>query len=359
MAKRKPKKRTQNYKKQVGQVPGTLIYTGTKEHTRLFIESFDYSNDFFTENELKTVEEIFGYKSTDSITWVNLNGLNQINEIEKLGKHYNLHPLVLEDIVSTNQRPKIDEYDDYIFLVLKMMYYDENEKIVSEQVSFILGKNYVLSLQEAEGDVFDALRERIRQGKGRVRGLGSDYLLYALIDSVVDHYYAIIETMGNKIEDLEDSLFEGLTKDEISTEIQSLKREVLKVRRAIFPLREIISRIEKSENKLISDKTLHYFADVYDHIIQVSDTIDIYREMIWGLMDMYMTTISNRMNEVMKVLTIIATIFIPLTFIAGIYGMNFDNIPELHYKYSYHILWIIMIVIFLGMLYYFKRKKWL
>lgn len=359
MAKRKPKKRTQNYKKQVGQIPGALVYNGTKESSELFIESFDYNTDFFTEKELKTVEEAFEYKTTDSITWINLNGLNQIDEIEKLGNHYNLHPLVLEDIVSTNQRPKIDEYDDYIFMVLKMMYYDEDEKIVSEQVSFILGENFVLSLQEAEGDVFEALRERIRQAKGRVRNLGSDYLLYALIDSVVDHYYAIIETMGNKIEDLEDNLFEGITKSEITTEIQSLKREVLKVRRAIFPLREIINRIEKSENKLINEKTLHYFGDVYDHVIQVSDTIDIYREMIWGLMDMYMTTISNRMNEVMKVLTIIATIFIPLTFIAGIYGMNFDNIPELHYKYSYQILWIVMIVIFLGMLYYFKRKKWL
>lgn len=358
MSKRKPKKRTQNYKKQLGQVPGTLVYTGNKT-SDLFIESFDYNSNHFKEQELQTVEEAFHFKTTDSVTWININGLNHITEIEKIGNHYNLHPLVLEDIVNTGQRPKIDEYEDYLFIVLKMMYYDSEEKIVSEQVSFVLGHNYVLSFQESEGDVFDSLRERIRQSKGRIRSLGSDYLLYALIDSVVDHYYAIIETMGNKIEDLEDSLFEGETKEEITTYIQSLKREILKIRRAIFPLREIINRIDKSENKLIDPKTLHYFGDVYDHIIQVSDTIDIYREMIWGLMDMYMTTISNRMNEVMKVLTIIATIFIPLTFIAGIYGMNFDNIPELHYKYSYHILWAVMIIIFLGMLYYFKRKKWL
>lgn len=359
MAKRKPKKRTQDYKKQVGQVPGAIIYAGKKDFNPLLMESFDYNANFCNEKQLKSVEEAFAYKATDSISWININGLNNVDEIEKIGNHYHLHPLVLEDIVSTNQRPKIDEYEDYIFIVLKMMYYDAEEKIVSEQVSFVLGSNYVLTFQEAEGDVFDALRERIRQGKGRVRGLGSDYLLYALIDSIVDHYYAIIETMGNKIEDLEDSLFEGLTKDEISTEIQLLKREVLKVRRAIFPLREIISRVDKSESEFIDQKTLHYFADVYDHIIQVSDTIDIYREMIWGLMDMYMTTISNRMNEVMKVLTIIATIFIPLTFIAGVYGMNFDNIPELHYKYGYHIVWGLMIVVFIGMMYYFKRKKWL
>ncbi|WP_452220896.1 magnesium/cobalt transporter CorA [Lacinutrix salivirga] len=353
------KQRPKKYKKQLGQIPGALVYTGTKENNKLFIESFDYGPDFFEEKELKTVEEAFDYKISDSITWININGLNNIDEIEKVGNHYNLHPLVLEDIVNTGQRPKIDEHEDYLFVVLKMMYYDDNEVIVSEQVSFILGSNYVLSFQEAEGDVFDTLRERIRQGKGRVRNLGSDYLLYTLIDSVVDHYYAIIEIMGNKIEDLEDDVFEGLTQNEISTQIQRLKREILKIRRAIFPLREIINRIDKSESKLIDPKILHYYGDVYDHVIQVSDTIDIYREMIWGLMDMYMSTISNRMNEVMKVLTIIATIFIPLTFIAGIYGMNFDHMPELHYKYGYQTVWIVMIVVFIGMLYYFKKKKWL
>jgi len=352
------KKRKLKHHKKIGQVPGTLIYTGEKNNT-LAIEVFDYNSDKVEEKNFLQIEDAFGYKSTESITWININGLNHITEIEKIGKHYNLHSLILEDIVNTSQRPKIDEYDDYIFVVLKMLYYNSEEKIVSEQVSFILGENYVLSFQEAEGDVFDSVRDRLRFSKGRIRGLGSDYLLYALIDAVTDHYYFIIETMGNKIEDLEDNLFNGQSKNEISQQIQDLKREVLKVRRAIFPLREIINRIEKTDNKLILDKTLHYYRDIYDHIIQISENIDIYREMIWGLMDMYMTSISNKMNEVMKVLTIIATIFIPLTFIAGIYGMNFDNIPELHYKYSYFILWAIMFVLFMGMLLYFKRKKWL
>ena len=352
------KKKKSKHHKKIGQSPGTLIYTGNKSNN-LAIEVFDYNLDRIEEKDLLKIEDAFIYKSTDSITWININGLNHINEIEKIGKHYNLHPLILEDIVNTSQRPKIDEYDDYIFVVIKMLYYDTDEHIISEQVSFILGENYVLTFQEAEGDVFNGVRDRLRFCKGRIRGLGSDYLLYALIDAVTDHYYAIIETMGDKIEDLEDNLFNGQTKNEISQQIQDLKREVLKVRRAIFPLREIINRIEKTDNKLILDKTLHYFRDIYDHIIQISENIDIYREMIWGLMDMYMTSISNKMNEVMKVLTIIATIFIPLTFIAGIYGMNFDNIPELHYKYSYFILWFVMIIIFIGMLYYFKRKKWL
>ena len=352
------KKKKFKHHKKIGQVPGTLIYTGEKNNT-LAIEVFDYNSDKIEEKNFLQIEDAFGYKSTEAITWININGLNHITEIEKIGKHYNLHSLILEDIVNTSQRPKIDEYDDYIFVVLKMLYYNSEEKIVSEQVSFILGENYVLSFQEAEGDVFDSVRDRLRFSKGRIRGLGSDYLLYALIDAVTDHYYFIIETMGNKIEDLEDNLFNGQSKNEISQQIQDLKREVLKVRRAIFPLREIINRIEKTDNKLILDKTLHYYRDIYDHIIQISENIDIYREMIWGLMDMYMTSISNKMNEVMKVLTIIATIFIPLTFIAGIYGMNFDNIPELHYKYSYFILWAIMFVLFMGMLLYFKRKKWL
>ena len=354
MAKRKKSK---HYKK-IGQVPGTLTYTGDKTD-ELFIESFDYNLDHIEEKEIKNVEDVFQYKSTDSITWINFNGLNRIEEIEKIGKHYKLHPLILEDIVNISQRPKIDEYEDYIFVVLKMLYYNDKQQVIAEQVSFILGDNYVLTFQEAEGDVFDNVRNRIRLSKGRIRGLGADYLLYALMDSVTDHYYTIIETMGNKIEDIEDNLFTGLSQNEISQQIQELKREVLKVRRAIYPLREIINRIEKTDNKLILDKTLHYYRDVYDHIIQVSENIDIYREMIWGLMDMYMTTISNKMNEVMKVLTIIATIFIPLTFIAGIYGMNFEYIPELKYKYSYFILWFIMIVLFLGMLWYFKKKKWL
>lgn len=352
-------KRTTKYKKLLGVSPGAMVYTGKKESQKLIIETFDYTTEKVDEKELLKIEDAFRFKSTESVTWININGLNHVNEIEKIGIHYDLHPLIMEDIVNVGQRPKIDEHDNYLFVVLKMLYYDRDEKILSEQVSFVLGDNYVLTFQESQGDVFNSVRERIRHGKGRIRTLGSDYLLYALIDSVTDHYYIIIETMGNKIEELEDNLFSGFSQEEISQQIQDLKREILKVRRAIFPLREIISRIEKNDHKLIKKKTLHFYRDIYDHIIQISENIDIYREMVWGLMDLYMTTISNKMNEVMKVLTIMATIFIPLTFIAGIYGMNFDNIPELHYKYSYFILWGVMIVIFVAMLYYFKKKKWL
>ncbi|MFH4966315.1 magnesium/cobalt transporter CorA [Gaetbulibacter sp. M235] len=352
------KNRTSKYNKKIGLSPGSVIYTGDKETQNLSIESFDYNSESVDEKTHGQIEDVFHFKTTKSVSWVNINGLNHVDAIEKIGAHYNLHPLTLEDIVNTSHRPKLDDYDNYVFVVLKMLYYDKDEQVITEQVSFILGESYVLSFQEAEGDVFNTVRERIRYAKGRIRTLGPDYLLYALIDAVTDHYFIVIETLSNKIEDLEDNLFNGFSQEEISQQIQNLKREVLKVRRAIFPLREIISKIEKNENNFIKDKTIHYFRDIYDHVVQISENIEIYREMIWGLMDMYMTTISNKMNEVVKVLTIISTIFIPLTFMAGIYGMNFDNIPELHYKYAYFVLWGIMIILFLSMLYYFKKKKW-
>ncbi|WP_034040382.1 magnesium/cobalt transporter CorA [Wocania ichthyoenteri] len=345
-------------RKKIGQTPGSVIYTGEKSDQKLFIEAFDYNKEQCIVKELTNVEECFNFEA-GTITWININGLNHVIAIEKIGEHYELHPLVLEDIVNISQRPKIDEHDEYLFVVLKMLYYNDDEKIVSEQVSFILGEDYVLSFQEAEGDVFDSVRDRIKQAKGRVRTMPADYLLYTLFDAVVDHYFSVIEILGDKIEGFETAIFSGNVDDDISQKIQNLKREILRVRRAIFPLREVINRIEKNEGRLINKKTITYYRDIYDHLIQVSENIDIYREMIWSLMDMYMTTISNKMNEVMKVLTIMASIFIPLTFIAGIYGMNFEYIPELGYKYSYFILWGVMIILFIGMLIYFKRKKWL
>lgn len=357
--KRKIKKRTEDYKKHIGQIPGTLIYTGKKSDKNFHVECFDYTKDNIEESILLNIEDAVNYKLTDSVTWINVNGLKHTDQIENIGSQYDLHPLVLEDIVNTTQRPKIDEYEGYLFIVLKMLYYDENENIVIEQVSFVLGKNYVITFQESEGDVFDPIRERLRLDNGRIRGLKSDYLMYALIDAVVDNYFSIIETLGNKIEDLETDLFGGNAKEGINIEVQQLKREILKVRRAIFPLRDIINRIEKGEHPLIYKRTITYYRDVYDHLIQVSENIDIYREMIWSLMDMYMTTISNRMNEVMKVLTIMSSIFIPLTFLAGIYGMNFEYIPELQYKNGYFVLLGTMFLIFIGLLFYFKRKKWL
>ncbi|NNE31409.1 MAG: magnesium/cobalt transporter CorA [Winogradskyella sp.] len=357
--KKRLKKRTEKYKMHSGQIPGTLVYTGEKSDKNFHVECFDYTKEKLEESVLLNIDDAVNYKDTDSVTWINVDGLKHIEQIENIGTQYDLHPLVLEDIVNTNQRPKIDEYDDYIFIVLKMLYYDANEDVTIEQVSMVLGKNYVITFQEAEGDVFGIIRDRLRLGNGRIRGLKSDYLMYALIDAVVDNYFSIIETLGNKIEDLETELFEGHARENINVEVQQLKREILKVRRAIFPLREIINRVEKGEHPLIYKRTITYYRDIYDHLIQVSENIDIYREMIWSLMDMYMTTISNKMNEVMKVLTIMSSIFIPLTFLAGIYGMNFVYIPELTYRYGYFVLLGVMLFIFIALLFYFKRKKWL
>jgi magnesium transporter len=347
--------------KELGQIPGTIVYTGSKAEGDLFIEVFDYNKESAHSTELNNIEEAFQYKDSKEITWINVNGLSHTNAIEQIGQHYNLHPLIIEDIANTQQRPKIDEYEDYLFVVLKMLYFDKDENLSIEHISLVLGENYVLTFQEADGDVFDNLRERIRTGKGRIRSMESDYLLYALMDAVVDNYFNLIEVMGEKIEDLEDMLFTTKedTDNDIPYEIQELKREILKIRRAIFPLREVVNRLEKNEHRLITEKTQFYLSDLHDHVIQVSENVEINREMIWGLMDMYMTTLSNKMNEVMKVLTIIASIFIPLTFLAGIYGMNFENIPELKYKNGYYVLWGLMITVFLSLLYYFKRKKWL
>ncbi|TXE14939.1 magnesium/cobalt transporter CorA [Seonamhaeicola algicola] len=353
------RKRLYRSKKKLGQIPGTVVYTGERSKEKLSLEAFDFDKDSFTEKQLATIEDCFDYKNTNTVSWVNLNGLNHVEAIENLGKHYDIHHLVLEDIVNIAQRPKVDDHQTYLFVVLKMLYYNNNNQLVSEQVSFILGKNYVFTFQEAEGDVFDPIRDRIRNAKGRIRNMQADYLLYTLIDAIVDHYFSIIEILGDKIEDLETDVFTNKTSDDLSIQIQDLKREVLRVRRAVFPLRDIINKIEKNDTALINSKTIHYFKDVYDHLTQVSENIELHREVIGGLMGMYLTSISNKMNEVMKVLTIMASIFIPLTFIAGVYGMNFAYIPELQYKYAYFVFWGVMVVLFLILLYYFKRKKWL
>lgn len=343
----------------IGLTPGTVVYVGSKAESDLYIDVFDYDQDFIEEKELDKIEDAFSFIDTEPVSWININGLNHTEAIEKIGAHYQLHPLIIEDIANTHQRPKIEEYENYIFVALKMLYFEKDETLSVEHISLILGNNYAISFQETDGDVFEPIRERLRTKKGKIRSAGSDYLLYSLMDAIVDNYFNLIEVMGEKIEDLEDSLFDHESNTEITQDIQDLKKEILKIRRAVFPLREVVSRLNKGEHSLLTVKTQLYLRDLYDHIVQISENIEIQREMIWGLMDMYMSTISNKMNEVMKVLTIIATIFIPLTFIAGIYGMNFKNIPELEYPNGYFILWGVMIVIFIGMLIYFKRRKWL
>ena len=345
--------------KAVNQIPGTMTYVGHKDATETVLDVIDYDQINYERFTSKSVDDAFKFVNEDSITWFNIDGLSNISEIEKLGDHYELHPLVMEDIVNTSQRPKIEEYQDYLFIVAKMLYFNKDGGLENEHISMVVGKNYVLTFQESYGDVFDPVRERIETAKGRIRNRSADYLMFALLDSIIDNYFLVIDEISDHIEQLEERLFISTPSDDITIEIQELKRKILRIRRAVFPFREVISRLDKLNSELIDENTNNFISDLYDHILQISENIDIYREMIWGLMDMYMTTISNKMNEVMKVLTIMASIFIPLTFIAGIYGMNFEYIPELQWKYSYFVLWGVMIIVFLLMLYYFKRKKWL
>ena len=349
-------------KKRLGKIglpPGTPVYVGDRGEEEVKITVLDYDESQIQEKEVKDVEECFPFKETSTVTWINVDGIHKVENIEKIGNHFGVHSLVQEDIVHTEQRPKVEEFEDHIYIVLKMIAYDEeNKRTLSEQVSLILGPNYVISFQERQGDIFDSIRERIRNSKGRIRKMGADYLAYTLLDTVVDHYFLVLEKFGERIIELEDELVSNPRPEDLQ-EIHRLKREMIYLRKSVWPLREVISNLEKTETSLIVQSTQIYLRDVYDHTIQIIDTVETYRDMLSGMHDTYLSSISNRMNEIMKVLTIIATIFIPLTFIAGIYGMNFDFMPELGWKWAYFALWGVILGIALIMIFYFRRKKWL
>jgi len=345
--------------KKVGLPPGTLVHIGEKKAEKVRISIVDYDEAQFQEKEAKTVEECFPFKDKPTVTWINIDGLHDVEVIEKIGKHFGFHPLLLEDILNTDQRPKMEDFESYIFIVLKMLYYDQEEhEIKAEQVSLIFGSNFVISFQEREGDVFNFVRERIRNAKGRVRKAGADFLAYALIDAIVDNYFIVLEKIEEKIEDVEEELVTNQTPETLQT-IHHLKREMIFLRKSVWPLREVISVLERGESVLIHESTGIYLRDVYDHIIQVIDSIETFREMISGMFDIYLSGVSNKLNEVIKVLTIIATIFIPLTFIAGIYGMNFEYMPELGWRWGYPVVWIFIVAVVITMLVYFRRKKWI
>ncbi|MEX2722109.1 MAG: magnesium/cobalt transporter CorA [Candidatus Wukongarchaeota archaeon] len=345
--------------KKFGLPPGTPVFVGEKKVEKIKITIVDYDEDHLEEKEAKTIEECFPFKEKPTVTWINIDGLHEIEIIDKLGKYFDLHPLIIEDIVNTGQRPKMEDLENYIFFVLKMLYYDEKkDDITTEQVSLILGSNFVISFQERLGDVFDPVRERIRKSRGRIRKVGSDYLVYALIDAIVDHYFIVLEKLGEKIEYLEEELVTD-PRPETLQAIHNLKRDNIFLRKSVWPLREVISGLERGESPLIEKSTEIYLRDVYDHTIQVIDTLETYRDMVSGMLDTYLSSVSNKMNEVMKVLTVIATIFIPLTFIAGVYGMNFEYMPELGWHWGYVMVWIIVLTITALMAFYFKTKKWL
>ncbi|MGZ4034048.1 MAG: magnesium/cobalt transporter CorA [Bacteroidia bacterium] len=340
-----------------GAPPGTVVYYGEDQTAKVKITLIEYNETEFIEKDFYNLSDCLEHVNPTMVKWINVDGIHDAALVEKIGKQFNIHPLTLEDIVNTNQRPKFEDYDNYVVSIMKMISYDT--ELQSEQLSVVLLEGMVISFQEANGgDAFDLIRTRIRLGKGRIRKMGADYLAYALIDAVVDCYFSILEKIGDRIESLEEQLISDPTKETMQ-QLHYMKREMIFVRKAVWPMRELINNMERSETELIKPSTDIYLRDIHDHTIRVIDTVETYRDLLSGMMDIYLSSVSNKMNEVMKVLTIITTIFVPVTFIAGVYGMNFDNMPELHTSWAYGAVWVVMIVIIISLIIYFKRRKWL
>jgi len=345
----------------LGTSPGTLTYVGeeVKFDTKIYWTEYNLEN-----YKVHVFPKLLDFQlklAPDKTYWLNVDGIHEPKVIEKVGEVFGLHPLVMEDIVNSQQKPKFEYYDDdQLFITFKMIEYNPyTQEIEVEHVSFILGENFLISFQEERSkEIFEPISARLKASAGKTRKNGADYLLYALMDLVVDNYFLILEQISENIERLEDSII-NTSKQKSMTEMYSLKRELMLMRKVIFPLREMISNLIREEAPLISPNTVLYLRDVHDHVSQVIESIASYRELVASLMDLYLSQAGNRMNNVMKVLTIISVIFMPLTFIAGIYGMNFDNIPELHWHNGYYFVWGCMILLVLGMLFYFKKKDWL
>ncbi|MFX0154635.1 MAG: magnesium/cobalt transporter CorA [Candidatus Hodarchaeota archaeon] len=319
----------------------------------------DYNKDkYLIKEEVEAVKNLQVIEK-DFVRWIEITGLTEVERIEEIGNQFNIHPLVLEDILNPNQRPKFEDYGYFIFIVLRKLLWDEiNEIFESEQISLILAENFVITFSELESDTFNPILERIRGARGRIRSMKADYLAYALIDVIVDNYFLILEIIGEIIDELEDILVKN-PKPELVQSIYRLKRANIDLRKSIWPLREVINKLQREQTKLISDELQIYLKDIFDHIYRISDQLENYRDIVFGMLDMYLSSVSNRMNDIMKVLTIISTVFIPLSFLTGFYGMNFIHMPEFSNPVAYPILIIIMILIAITMLIFFKRKNWI
>jgi magnesium transporter len=323
---------------------------------KVILELIAYNREQHERTNNIPIDELLKKIDPNKVNWINMDGMGDLTIVEKLQSHFCFDALTLDDVIN-DQRPKSEEYDDYLFFTLKMLYRIEGDKIDYEQISFILGTNYLISFQEKEGDLFDAFRERIRLDQGKVRKMKADYLMYRLIDIIVDNYYTVLDNIGTQMDEIEECIYTD-SAEEAFKKIQSIKKELIFLRKAVYPLREALSRVIKGETSFVQEENLRYFSDVYDHTVHVIDTLETYKDLTASLLDIHMNTMNNRMSEVMKLLAVITTIFIPLTFIAGIYGMNFDWMPELREKWGYPIVLGIMAIIAAGMVYYFKRKKW-
>jgi magnesium transporter len=347
----------ENIHDKTGAPPGTIMYSGKDTTERVKITLIEYNETDFIEKDFYNLDACLECVNPDMVKWINVDGIHKVDLIEAIGKRFDIHPLTLEDIVNTSQRSKTEDYDSYVVSIMKMIYYDT--EIRSEQLSVILMEGMVISFQEIHGgDAFDMIRNRLRQGKGRVRRMGADYLAYALLDAVVDCYFNILEKIGDKIEFLEEEVMDEPTKKTLE-QIHHMKREMIFLRKAVWPMRELINNLERSETELIKPSTDIYLRDLHDHALRVIDTVETFRDLLSGMMDIYLSSVSNRMNEIMKVLTIITTIFVPVTFIVGLYGMNFEFMPELHSRWGYPVTLIVIICTIITLLFYFRRKKWM
>lgn len=344
-------------KKKVGSAPGTLAHIGAQKTEQVTIELHDYGATHLESKTISAVSECEPYVDTPNPTWIQVRGLHDIKALKELWDEFEFHPLIQEDILNTNQRPKIEDYKSQIFIVLKMIYI-ENGRLEQEQVSIVFSDKFIFSFQESDRKIFFPIKDRLKVENSRMRNSGPDYMAYALMDIIIDYYFEALEELNTRIEETEDILWSD-SNEETLADIHHTRRQLIQFRKSAWPLRDSINSMLRDESPFVADETKLFLRDVYDHTIQIIDNLDNNRELVAGLHDMYMTNISNKMNEVMKVLTIIATIFIPLTFIAGIYGMNFENMPELSWKWSYPLVWALMIFATIGMIFYFRKKKWL
>jgi magnesium transporter len=344
--------------KRIGLPPGTIPASTQAPDLTVLITVLDYDATHFQEKTVEKISECFPFRDTETVTWINVDGLGNPKLIEDLGKCFTIHPLILDDIFNTGQRPKMEDLDQYIYLNVKMLTYIEATKAIKiEHISMVIGHNFLITFQEDIGDIFDPVRERIRKD-GRIRKFGPDYLAYALIDSIVDNYFVVMEKLEEQVEGLEEELVANPTRESLQ-KINHLKKDMIFLRKSVWPLREMINNLERSESKLIQEPTKIYLRDVYDHTIQVIDTLETFRDIVSGMIDIYLSGLSYKMNEIMKVLTLIATIFIPLTFVVGLYGMNFRNMPEIDWEYGYYAVLGLMALMVLVMLTYFRKKKWI
>jgi len=344
----------------IGNAPGALVSTEKAEQPPLKLTIFEYGPELpVRERQCQTVAEAFPFDSLIPVTWLNVDGSHRMEVLEDLGNRLAIHPLTLEDVLDSSQRPKLEIFDQYLFIELNMLRWDQDQsQIQSEQVSLVLGENYLVTFQNQEKDVFDLVRKRLREAKSRLNQQRADYLAYSLMDAIVDNYFIVLENLGDQIEFLEEELVTDPDPGTLQS-IHELKRELIFLRKSVWPLREVIGALERGESRLFQESSLIYLRDIYDHTIQIIDTVETFRDMVSGMLDIYLSSVSNRMNEVMKVLTIIATLFIPLSFIVGLYGMNFQYMPELHLRWGYGGVWVVIILVVTGMLTYFRRKKWL